>query len=141
MTTPMSDEDYLQAQHTMLTMLPLLIDIDFEGFLARASLSESLGPIIDPTLYRQGAVRLQNIKALAEAFGAVQEVAWRQLRDEMKALIEKPQGADFAHLTEMYAYARKNGWTDEGDGLAALIDSLTSSTDYTANVIDIDQAR
>ena len=42
-------------------------DLDLEGFMERIEQSEALAPIIDPTLYLQGAERLTMIKDIARA--------------------------------------------------------------------------
>lgn len=76
----MSDEDYVQAQESIVLLARLVQCIDLPGFLARISQAEAVGPILEPTLYRAAMDNLEAIKRLAEALLPFQRKAMA-LRD------------------------------------------------------------
>lgn len=59
----------------------VIIDLDFESFLNAQSYTESVGPILDPTLYIKGADRMKTIGKLARAY--------QEFTDVSKELLEK----------------------------------------------------
>lgn len=63
----MKDEEYLRTQKALVGVSIELVDLDFDGFISRINMSETLGPILDPTLYRMAGERLAQIKKVVEA--------------------------------------------------------------------------
>jgi hypothetical protein len=63
----MNIDEYQITQTTILLIAGIVRTMDLDGFIQAASLAESAGPIIDPTLYRLAASKLQTIKDLAYA--------------------------------------------------------------------------
>ena len=63
----MTDERYIMIQHQLLTLAGLVRDFELEAFLNRISMAETIGPIVDPTLYRDAMHNLDLVKDLAES--------------------------------------------------------------------------
>jgi len=70
----MLDEiDYVMVQQKLMMFSSLVIDMRLSGFIATASHAEAVGPVMDPTLYREVGHNLRNIKALARALKYFQD--------------------------------------------------------------------
>lgn len=63
----MTNDAYIDTQNTLALASDLVASLDLEGFLERARDADSLGAILDPTLYRAGAPALAAVIRLAEA--------------------------------------------------------------------------
>lgn len=63
----MTDEEYLSAQHLLVVMRATAETIDVEGVLRSIARAEAMGPIMDPTLFREAIDRLRFIRKVAEA--------------------------------------------------------------------------
>lgn len=61
----MTEEEYTRTQTALLQLGQVVAGLDLEGFLAMISRAETMGPIMDPTLYRDAADNIQALKALA----------------------------------------------------------------------------
>lgn len=61
----MTDSEYQMAQDLLIGQAKVLSFIDWTAFLARIERADSIGAIIDPTLYRKGAERLYLIRDVA----------------------------------------------------------------------------
>ncbi len=75
-----SKEQYVQTQMSLVTFASLVKDMPLTGFINQANLAESIGPIVDPTLYREAGAQLNDVKALAESLLPFQNEIKRQLR-------------------------------------------------------------
>lgn len=75
----LSDEEYIQTQHSLVTLGALVRRMPLDAFVNRASEAQTLGPIIDPTLYREAADKLSDVKALAKSLMPFQKEMERQL--------------------------------------------------------------
>lgn len=64
---PMTDDAYIDTQNTLALLADLAAPLDLEGFLRRAHRADTLGAILDPTLYREAAPPLAAVIRLAEA--------------------------------------------------------------------------
>lgn len=62
----MTNEEYMATQTALLTVGTMVDYCDLETFLQRISTADSIGAVLDPTLYRAAAVRLAGIRELAE---------------------------------------------------------------------------
>ncbi len=80
MSNYISEEDYIQTQHSLITFASLVKDMLLADFINQANLAESIGPILDPTLYRKAGAQLNEVKALAESLLPFQNEIKRQLR-------------------------------------------------------------
>lgn len=83
---PMTDSEYQTTQDLLLNVAHLASMLDTEAFLQRIEEAESLGPLLDPTGYRNaraqgGMKKLATIKRLAKA-----------AKDMKHALVEAGQG-------------------------------------------------
>lgn len=71
----MNDSQYRDTQDRLQLIGSLALTLDLDGFLDRISRTETLAPILDPTLYMRGSDKLQQVRELAEAVHRVQRVA------------------------------------------------------------------
>jgi hypothetical protein len=62
----MTEEEYLTMQSQLFTLASLVRGLPLEEFLLRINHAETIGPILDPTLYLQAGDKLAKIKRLAE---------------------------------------------------------------------------
>jgi hypothetical protein len=69
-----ADLKYLAAQQIMLAAAHIVDSVELDVFIMSANAALSVGPILDPTMFRLGADRLQMIRDLAVAFKPVQDV-------------------------------------------------------------------
>ena len=67
---PMSDTEYSATQQGLMTLCGIARMYDFHGFLARIGTAHAVGPIVDPTRYRDAMKNLQAIEDLARAAAA-----------------------------------------------------------------------
>jgi len=76
----LSDVEYLATQQKMQTLANLLLasKLDLNAFLERIALAESIAPITDPTLYKKGAGKLDDVKRLANSLKPFLKEAKRQ---------------------------------------------------------------
>ena len=63
----MDDAEYLATQQQIILFAKLIRGVDVQAFLERINRAESIGPVLDPTMYRKAAPALDTIKGLAEA--------------------------------------------------------------------------
>ena len=80
----MSDEEYLRTQLLILATARSVLNMNLHGFLVRIQSAHSLGPIVDPTLYKQAHIDLSKIEKLACALEPFARLA-RKLGEEEKA--------------------------------------------------------
>ena len=78
----MTKEEYLATQHQVMALAYLVVGLDLGEFLAWIERAESLGPIVDPTLFLAGIGTLTKIKRLARMERQFQLVAKDVLRQE-----------------------------------------------------------
>lgn len=71
----MTNEEYQLTQDTLVGVVAVLRGLDLRAFLQRIDRAEAVAPIIDPTLYRQAAVPLGQVRRLAAAALALAQVS------------------------------------------------------------------
>jgi hypothetical protein len=73
----MSDAEYRVAQDVILALGSLISapEIDFDALLDRIAIAESVGSIVDPTLYRRGVGRLEAFRDFAIALRGARDAA------------------------------------------------------------------
>lgn len=71
----MTREEYAATQAALVTVAELIGELDLKGFLSWIDRSHAVAPIMDPTLYRQGAGALSSIEALARSAYHFQKAA------------------------------------------------------------------
>lgn len=72
----MTNEKYQHVQDCLLSIAEMVIGLDLDRFLARIEQAESIGPIVDPTLYRRASKDLSEIKELATSLNHFRKIAW-----------------------------------------------------------------
>lgn len=76
---PMTDGEYRICQDLLLNLARIaLLMPDLELFLQRIGTAQAVGPIVDPTLYRQASGNLEGIQELATRALPLQRSARRQ---------------------------------------------------------------
>jgi len=86
----MDNEEYLNTQYLLVLQAQLINQLDLDGFLAAIEHAEAVAPIINPTLFIQGAGKLEEVKSLAQAAKLFQAEARRQI-EEKKITVEFDQ--------------------------------------------------
>lgn len=77
----LTEDQYMDVQNELLMLCSLMARLPLEEFLEDINRAETVGPIVDPTLYIQGREPLSQIKSLAEAASKVSQV----YRDNLKS--------------------------------------------------------
>ena len=63
----MEKEEYEAAQGLLISNSAMISMLPLEEMLSAIDRAETVGPIVDPTLYRKGADNMGNIKRIAKA--------------------------------------------------------------------------
>jgi len=63
----MDQEKYIQTQTSLMMLGAIVADMPLGEFLNAINTAESIGPVVDPTLFRAANGNLQMIHDLAEA--------------------------------------------------------------------------
>ncbi len=63
----MTNEEYLETLHQLMSLVAAVQDMDLASFLERIEHAESIGVILDPTAWIRGNQQLTNIKSVASA--------------------------------------------------------------------------
>jgi len=79
MAEPMSNEDYIALQQQILMFGGLVREMDLRGILTRIDHADSIGPIVDPILYRAAGAQMQQFRNLVEALLTFQREVLKQL--------------------------------------------------------------
>jgi hypothetical protein len=59
--------EYQMIQTELITMAATVQGFDLEGFLENISYADTMGPILDPTLWTKGSDRMHKIEQIARA--------------------------------------------------------------------------
>lgn len=81
MPDQMSDETYLFTQQQILLIATLARRLDVSAFLDRITRAHTMGPILDPTLYRTAARGMGQIEELARALQPFAKLAKQAVGD------------------------------------------------------------
>jgi hypothetical protein len=63
----MEQLEYQMIQDFLITQAAILAELDLDGFIAANSRADSLGSVLDPTLYRKAHRKLDMIRKIAFA--------------------------------------------------------------------------
>jgi hypothetical protein len=78
-----TDDKYIETQSCVLAIARLALGLDLSGFIARIDQAEAAGPILDPSLYRDTATLVADLKRMAQDLqpfqATVQEIKDRHL--------------------------------------------------------------
>ena len=77
----MNDIEYLDIQEKLGLISGIVYRLDLDGFLARIERAETIGCVVDPTLYQLGSAKLVDIRRLAQACKKLQDEIKRQLSE------------------------------------------------------------
>lgn len=83
-------DQYQMTQELIITTCRTIMLLPLVPFVNSINRAETIGPIMDPTLYRDGATTLGRIKKLAEALlGAQKKIA--AVHEEIKKELEEKE--------------------------------------------------
>jgi hypothetical protein len=71
----MTPQEYAHTQIALAAALQTLRGLDLQGFIVACDRAEALGPMIDPTLYRNAHAGLDRIRVIAMAGKELVQVA------------------------------------------------------------------
>ncbi len=71
----MDNDQYLEVQQQLVSLARIVREMPLGAFVNKIARAEALGPIVDPTLYRQTMDTVQILGRLASALLLFQEVA------------------------------------------------------------------
>ena len=80
----MTDKEYLELQGRILAMASIIatFPMDLDAFIERITIAESVGPVLNPSVYDKGRKLLNNIKEVALATRTYQKKIQSLLSDE-----------------------------------------------------------
>jgi hypothetical protein len=70
----MTEEKYMEIQTVIGVTAAFVRELDLQGFLAAIDKAESVGPIIDPTLYLKSHRQMNRIREAADVLLTFQKV-------------------------------------------------------------------
>jgi hypothetical protein len=68
----MTSDEFKALQGQLFTLAAIVRYMPIEAFLSRITKAEVLGPVLNPTLYREAAANMATVKRMAEALRAFQ---------------------------------------------------------------------
>lgn len=77
----MEPEEYELIQWQLLNLGAVVADMDLPGFLAAIRKAETLGPILDPSLYIQAGEQLDQVRRIAVKANELRQVVL-QIREK-----------------------------------------------------------
>jgi hypothetical protein len=77
----MNNEEYLEIQKQVVLMANLVKDMLLKEFIELADKADAIGPILDPTLWRDGHESLDIIRHLARGLMKFQDEAVKLLEE------------------------------------------------------------
>jgi len=71
----MDKKDYIDTQTKIITMSQIVSELPLQKFISAIDQADTLGPLIDPTLWIQGQNQMKKVKKLAQALFEFQLVS------------------------------------------------------------------
>lgn len=71
----MTNGEIERIQQTISVMAMIVAGLPLDDYIAAANYADSVGPVLDPTLWRRGHEKLADIRRMAEALREFQAVA------------------------------------------------------------------
>lgn len=93
-TGAMTDEEYMETQGKLAMVAVILANVDLPAFLSRISLAETMGPVLDPTLYMTAGEKLGRVRLLAESALSLRKESRRKMRLEERPRVEAAVAAE-----------------------------------------------
>lgn len=91
----MDRQEYLRVQMLAVTLGQEVAKLPLEDVIAKIAVAESMGPVLDSRLYKQGIDQLERYKELATALLTVKSVSLRHQR-EAQEMFASPDTAEQA---------------------------------------------
>lgn len=80
----MSDAAYAVTQQRLMLLAGFVLRMDLDAFLERIQMTETICPLVDPTLYMRGAEKLGQVRDLAVAANEFRSVVVEQFKEDGK---------------------------------------------------------
>lgn len=80
----MLKDQYAAVQGQLLAIVSIVAEMPLQEFIAAGERAQSIGPVIDPTLWRQGHRQLEGVMRLAIALRVFQMEMERQMAEATK---------------------------------------------------------
>ncbi len=80
MKLKLTSEEYISVQMQLVAFATLVKDMKLVDFTDFVNQAETMGPILNPTLYREAGEQLNDVGRLADSLLPFQEEIRRQLR-------------------------------------------------------------
>ena len=77
----MDNEQYTTTQIRLAALAAVVRDLDLDGFMERIYLTESMAPIIDPSLWIKESGKLEEVKKIALAAKDFQKAVIKTMED------------------------------------------------------------
>lgn len=61
----MTNEEYIQTQLQLQALTTILLSMNLEGFLDRIEIADTMGPMLDPTLYNKAGANFRTVQQIA----------------------------------------------------------------------------
>ena len=75
-------EEYEAAQAQLVVLAQIAAGLPLEEMLKQIGRAETLGPILDPTLWIKGSTKLSQVKALVQAAMPLKRELLRQIAEQ-----------------------------------------------------------
>lgn len=94
----MTDEEYQKTQDEIITIATKIEKLDLTSFLERISKANTLGPILDPTAYRDAFDNLRGIEKIARLLVSIKEYVPEFRQTVFGTLIREVEKDGFNYL-------------------------------------------
>lgn len=93
----MNQERYQRTQVAICRLSEIIRQLPIEEFIEAINTADTLGPILDPTLYREGGEKMMEIKRLAEPMVVITRQRNR-MREKSSDQVNQINGASASAL-------------------------------------------
>lgn len=76
----MKEEEYIQCQSSLILLAKIVKDLPLNEFLSAIDHANTVGPLLDPTLWMRGSKKMQEIRQLASSLLPFQAEIYKQLK-------------------------------------------------------------
>ncbi|HBR33658.1 MAG TPA: hypothetical protein DD734_03425 [Firmicutes bacterium] len=83
----MTNEEYYETHNKLMIIAQAVLQLDLDEFLTRITNAEAIGPMVDPTFYKETAGKMKQTRIIAEAARAFQSTATNVL-NKLKGDVE-----------------------------------------------------
>jgi len=111
----MTDEEYQKTQDEIITIATKIEKLDLTSFLGCISKADTLGPILDPTTYRDAYENLRGIEKMAQLLVSIKEYVPEFRQTVFGTLIREVEKDGF-----IYTSAHTGRWSGNAKSAQAM---------------------